>query len=59
MRKISAKFGKHIIQIKRGVCFYGQTTQSITIEILPDTKLIKIQTFPYAVLMFISYPMNL
>jgi len=56
---VFAKFGNNVIELKEGIFFCGQATQSVTIEIMPDTKLNMVQIFPWTASMLGNYDMNL
>ncbi len=56
---VNSKFVNHVIELKQGIYFFGQATQSVTIEIMPGTKLNMVQIFPWTASMFVNYDMNL
>ena len=58
-REFLPDLASRVIELKEGIYFCGQATQSVTIEILPDTKLNMVQIFPWTASMFGNYDMNL
>jgi AraC-like DNA-binding protein len=56
---VTAKWGKDVIDLNKGIYFCGQATQSVDIEILPGTKVNMVQIFPWTVSMFTDFNMKL
>lgn len=50
-------FKKEVIKLKQGLYFCGQATQSVPVDILPETKVIMVQLFPWSLSMFTNYDM--
>jgi len=56
---VTAKWGKDVIDLKKGIYFCGQATQSVDIVILPGTKVNMVQIFPWTISMFTDFNMKL
>lgn len=56
---VTAKFGKDVIDLKKGIYFCGQATHSVDIVILPGTKVNMVQVFPWTISMFTEFNMKL
>ncbi|HUW93716.1 MAG TPA: DUF6597 domain-containing transcriptional factor [Bacteroidales bacterium] len=50
-------FNKEVVELKQGIYFCGQATQSVTVDLLPETKVIMVQLFPWSASMFTDFDM--
>ncbi len=51
-------FNKEVTELKQGIYFCGQATQSVGVDILPATKVIMVQLFPWSASMFSDFDMK-
>jgi AraC-like DNA-binding protein len=51
-------FNKEVAELKHGIYFCGQATQSVSVDILPATKVIMVQIFPWSASMFTDFDMK-
>lgn len=51
-------FNKEVVELKQGIYFCGQATQSVGVDILPETKVIMVQLFPWSASMFTDFDMK-
>lgn len=51
-------FNKEVAELKHGIYFCGQATQSVSVDILPATKVIMVQLFPWSASMFTDFDMK-
>ena len=51
-------FNKEVLELKQGIYFCGQATQSVSVDILPATKVIMVQIFPWSASMFTDFDMK-
>jgi len=50
-------FNKEVEELKQGIYFCGQATHSVAVDLLPQTKVIMVQLFPWTLSMFTDYDM--
>ncbi len=51
-------FNTEVTELKHGIYFCGQATQSVSVDILPATKVIMVQLFPWTASMFTDFDMK-
>lgn len=51
-------FDKEVVELKQGIYFCGQATQSVRVDIFPSTKVIMVQLFPWTASMFSDFNMK-
>jgi AraC-like DNA-binding protein len=51
-------FNKEVAELKQGIYFCGQATRSVSVDILPATKVIMVQLFPWSASMFTVFNMK-
>jgi AraC-like DNA-binding protein len=50
-------FNREVLELKRGIYFCGQATRSVAVDILPETKVIMVQLFPWSASMLTDLDM--
>jgi len=51
-------FNNEVTELKQGIYFCGQATKSVGVDILPATKVIMVQLFPWSASMFSDFDMK-
>jgi len=48
---------REVVELTQGIFFCGQATQSVTVDLMPETKVIMVQLFAWAASMFTDFEM--